>query len=203
MTHLSASEDPSGTTTQTQLQLFRGWVDSYGLERSVANSAAVASRPETHLEWVRPGLMLYGISPLAEQSAASIGLRPAMTLVTQLIAVREAAEGEGVGYNSIWRAPKATPIGILAIGYGDGYPRGVRAGTPVLLHGQEVPIVGRVSMDMIAVDLSGVPEASVGDEVVMWGPRLPVERIAQCAGTIAYELVCRVKERVSFVWTDE
>lgn len=202
MTHLSSSEegDIASDVTPAQLRIFDEAVGSLGLERSVANSAAVIAWPESHHDWVRPGLMLYGMSPIPNKTAAELGLRPAMTLSTHLIAVQNIEAGEAVGYNGIWRAQRPSRIGIAAIGYGDGFPRGMRSGAPVLVDGKQATIAGRVSMDMIAIDISDLPAAKVGAEVVVWGEALPAERVASYADTIAYELVCRVTARVPRVW---
>jgi alanine racemase len=201
MTHLSASEE-RGHVTATQLRIFDDLVAPLGHERSVANSAAVIGWPEAHQDWVRPGLMLYGMSPMPNQAAAEFGLRPAMTLSTHLIAVQNVGVGEPVGYNGIWRAQRPSRIGIAAIGYGDGYPRATRNGAPVLVGGKEAPIAGRVSMDMISIDLTDLPQAKAGDEVIVWGEGLPAERLAPYADTTCYELVCRVTSRVPLVWKE-
>lgn len=201
MTHLSASEE-RGETTATQLRVFDDAVAPLQLERSVANSAAVIALPESHQDWVRPGLMLYGMSPMPKKTAADFGLQPAMTLSTQLIAVQNIGVGEAVGYNGIWRAQRQSRIGIAAIGYGDGFPRGTRGGAPVLVAGQEVPLAGRVSMDMIAIDITDLPQAQAGDEVIVWGNGLPAERLASYADTTCYELVCRVTSRVPLLWKE-
>lgn len=200
MTHLASSEHPNDATTMQQLDRFRAVADSFSLERSIANSAALIAWPDARVEWVRPGLMLYGISPFAHSTAEALGLRPAMTLSTQLIAVRYVEAGEGVGYNAIWRAPRRSRIGVAAIGYGDGYPRSIRTGAPVLVNGREAPVAGRVSMDMMTIDLTDLPGAKVGDEVTLWGVGLPVERIAAAADSIGYELVCRISGRVAVEW---
>jgi alanine racemase len=200
MTHFASAERPDDATTTLQLDRFRTFADSLGLECSIANSAGLVAWPDARAAWVRPGLMLYGISPFAHISAASLGLRPVMTLSTQLIAVRESTEGEGVGYNATWHSQRRSRIGVAAIGYGDGYPRGVRNGTPVLVNGREAPIAGRVSMDMATIDVTDLPDAKVGDEVILWGEGLPVERVASHADTIGYELICRVSARVAVVW---
>lgn len=200
MTHFASAEQPDDAITRRQLQQFRSLTDSLGSERSAANSAGVIAWRDAHFEWVRPGLMLYGISPMDHMSAATLGLQPAMTLTTQLIAINKVGVGEAVGYNGIWSAQRPSAVGIAAIGYGDGYPRGLRHGSPVLIRDREVPVVGRVSMDMIAIDLTDLPDAKVGDAVTLWGRGLPVERIAACANTIGYELVCRVTPRVAVDW---
>lgn len=197
MTHLADAEVPGGTSSRAQLDTFRALTDTLGLERSIANSAGLIAWPEARTEWVRPGLMLYGISPLPGVDATTVGLRPVMTLSTQLIALRTVPRGESVGYNGIWQANRDSRIGIAAIGYGDGYPRHMRAGAPVLVNGREAPVVGRVSMDMMAVDVTDLPEVQVGAAVVLWGEGLPAERVAPYADTIPYELVCGVTQRVA------
>lgn len=197
MTHLAAAEEPRGVVTETQIQAFHAVTASLQCEKSIANSAGVIGRPDAHADWVRPGLMLYGMSPMGEDSARELGLQPVMTLSAPVIAVRTVKPGETVGYGGLWRAPREARIGIAAIGYGDGYPRTMGAGAPVLIDGQPSTIIGRVSMDMTAVDLTHLAGARVGSEVVLWGRGLPAERVATYADTLAYELVCRVNERVA------
>jgi alanine racemase len=202
MTHLASAEEPDGVMSSRQLETFAALTATHAYERSIANSAAVLRLPQAHADWVRPGLMLYGISPLGDTSAATLGLKPAMTLTAPLIGVRNVKAGESVGYGATWRAGRQTRVGIAAIGYGDGYPRNMKTGAPVLVDGIEAQIVGRVSMDMIAIDLTRVPNARVGSQVVLWGHGLPAERVAAYADTIPYELVCRVNERVAVRWVD-
>lgn len=197
MTHLAGAEEQGSESARNQINGFRGLTDVLNLERSIANSAGLIAWPEARMQWVRPGLMLYGISPISGIDAAQIGLRPVMTLSTQLIALRDVSRGERVGYNGAWQADRGSRIGIAAMGYGDGYPRTIRTSTPVLVNGNEAPIVGRVSMDMMAVDVTDLPRVRVGDSVVLWGEGLPAERVAPYADTIAYELVCRVTQRVT------
>jgi alanine racemase len=196
MTHLAMAEALDDPCTRRQLDAFDASTRGLNLERSIANSAGVIGWPQARVEWVRPGIMLYGVSPMPHASAADLGLRPVMTLSTQLIAVNRVAAGDTVGYGGLWKAERDGYIGIAAIGYGDGYPRRLPGGAVVLVNGCEAPLAGRVSMDMIAIDLTSAPGARVGDEVVLWGRGLPIERIAQCAETIGYELACRVNERV-------
>lgn len=198
MTHFAnadadAAADP---TTRTQIDRFRGHAGDRGLETSLANSAGVLAWPESHADWVRPGIMLYGGSPLLGKSAEALNLKPVMTLTTALIAVHRRRKGEAVGYGGDYRCPEDMPVGVAAIGYGDGYPRHAPAGTPVLVNGRRVSLIGRVSMDMTTLDLRTQPEAKVGDPVVLWGEGLSVDEIAAQAGTISYELLCRVAERV-------
>jgi alanine racemase len=202
MTHLAAAEERGGEVTRRQLDRFREATAALPFERSVGNSAGLIAWPEARTQWVRPGLMLYGISPFADASAASLGLRPAMTFETELISLRTIEPGGAVGYNGIWRAERRSTIAIAAAGYGDGYPRGVSADTTALVEGREARIVGRVSMDMIALDVTDLPDARIGSPVTLWGQGLPVERIAACAGTIGYELVCRINERVAREWKE-
>lgn len=195
MTHLSAAEE-LGAGTRHQIGLFLSLTEGLGIQRSVANSAGLIAWPEARTDWVRPGLMLYGISPLPGMTIEELGLRPAMTLTTQLISLRRVPKDAGVGYNAIWRAPRDSVIGIAAIGYGDGYARNVRSGAPVLVNGQPAKVAGRVSMDMTAIDVTDLPEARVGDTVVMWGEGVPAENVAPYADTIAYELICGLAGRV-------
>ena len=197
MTHLASSDDFDGVQTPRQLDAFAKSVNSS--ERSIANSAAVLGWPAAHSEWVRVGGALYGLSVVAGKTGADFGLRPAMTLASKLIAINRVAKGERVGYSAIWECPEDMNVGVAAIGYGDGYPRSIPAGTPVLLNGKRVPIIGRVSMDLMTLDLRGAPEAKVGDVVTLWGDGLPVEEIAAAAGTISYELTCSITRRVRFV----
>ncbi|HKE95950.1 MAG TPA: alanine racemase, partial [Povalibacter sp.] len=182
-----------------QIEKFLSLTQGVQVERSIANSAGVIAWPAARTEWVRPGLMLYGISPIPGQDGPQLGLRPAMTLSTQLIAVKRVPQGEGVGYNAIWKAPRDSLIGIAAIGYGDGYARNVLSGAPVLVNGHPAQVAGRVSMDMTAIDVTDVADAKVGDPVVLWGEGVPTERVAPFADTIPYELVCGITQRVTRV----
>ena len=199
MTHLAAGEVHDGAMSRAQIERFLALGVELKIERSIANSAGLILCSDARADWVRPGLMLYGISPLPHVSAAEIGLRPVMTLTTQLISVRQVRAGESVGYNGIWRAAQDATIGIAAVGYGDGYPRNMRSGTPVLVNGRETIVVGRVSMDMTAIDITGF-DARIGDTVTLWGQGLPAERVAPFADTIAYELVCGISQRVEVEW---
>lgn len=197
MTHLSDAEALDGVVSSRQIQAFESLTAGLPHEKSIANSAGIICRADARTEWVRPGLMLYGMSPLGEESGRELGLIPAMTLSAPLIAVRTVKAGESVGYGGIWRAARESRVGIVAIGYGDGYPRPMRTGAPVLVDTLEAQTVGRVSMDMIAVDVTDLPNVKVGSEVILWGRGLPAERVAPFADTIPYELVCRVNERVT------
>ena len=198
MTHLASADEISNPKTLTQLDTFAASTANIEAERSIANSAGILAWPQSHADWVRPGSMLYGASPFANRNGCDDGLKAAMTVATELIAVKTLKKGETVGYGGAFVAPEDLPLGIAAIGYGDGYPRHAPGGTPVLVKGVRVPLVGRVAMDMISLDLRGVPRPEVGDPVVAWGPQLPVEEIARAAGTIPLELLCGVTQRVKF-----
>lgn len=197
MTHLADADDVHSRRTPAQLQRFNRLSQGLNVERSIGNSAGLLAWPEARVEWVRPGLMLYGMSPLEHSSAAQLSLQPVMTLVAPLIAVRSVKAGEEVGYGGTWRATRDAQVGIVAAGYGDGYPRHARTGTPLIVRGVLVPLIGRVSMDMIAIDLNACPEAAVGDVVTLWGQGLPAENVARFADTIPYELVCAISQRVA------
>ena len=196
VTHLANADDRRDTKTVAQLQAFAAATAALPGERSIANSAALLAWPDTRADWVRPGLVLYGVSPFPSGTGADLGLRPAMTLQSEVIAVKDVREGETVGYGGAWRAARDSRMAVVAAGYGDGYPRSVESGTPLLVNGRRAPIVGRVSMDMITVDVTDLPGVATGDPVVLWGDGVPVEEIARHAGTIPYELICGVSQRV-------
>jgi alanine racemase len=205
MTHLANADDKQDATTLNQISLFNDTLAAFspGLkssnERSIANSAGILAWKEAISDWVRPGVMLYGISPFPDSTGERLGLRPIMALHSRLIAVKPIATGDKVGYSGTWVCEKPTTLGVVAIGYGDGYPRYAKTGTPVLVNGQRAPLIGRVSMDMITVDLETQPNAKPGDPVTLWGDGLAVEEIALCANTIPYTLVCGVTQRVQIV----
>lgn len=198
LTHLACADDPDDPATAQQLGCFEQATAALPGERSLANSAGVCAWSASHADLVRPGIMLYGASPLAETSAEALDLTPAMTLRAPLISVGTVAAGERIGYGGTWRTPEAMPVGVVAIGYGDGYPRHAPSGTPVVINGRRVPLVGRVSMDLVTVDLRGCPDAAVGDIATLWGVGLPADEVATAADTIAYELFCRLTSRVAF-----
>ncbi|HEX7769956.1 MAG TPA: alanine racemase, partial [Dokdonella sp.] len=202
MTHFANSDVFDDPVTARQIERFEHVAAQLGGERSLSNSAAVLGWPGAQGQWVRVGGALYGISVVASRIGADFGFRPAMTLSTRLVAINRVARGERVGYAGTWEAPEDMPVGVAAIGYGDGYPRHAGAGTPVLVDGKRATIIGRVSMDLVTIDLRGHPDAQVGAPVVLWGPGLPVEEIAQHAGTIGYELTCGITRRVRFVEED-
>jgi alanine racemase len=194
MTHFAQADEAVGV--DWQLQPFLREIAGHGLPWSSANSAALLRYPETLGTWVRPGLMLYGASPFADMPASQLGLRPAMTLQSEIISVQSLQAGEGVGYGQLFRAERPMRVGVVACGYADGYPRHALTGTPVLVNGRLSRTLGRVSMDMLCVDLSECPDAGVGSPVVLWGEGLPVDAVAAAAGTSSYELLCALAARV-------
>jgi alanine racemase len=198
VTHFANANARGDASVERQLALFADSIGALAGERCIANSAGVIAVPQAHVDWVRPGLMLYGVSPFADTVAVEEGLKPVMTVRSALIAVKRVHKGESVGYGGTWTCPEDMPIGVVAIGYGDGYPRHCESGTPVLVNGRRAALIGRPSMDMLIVDLRNVPEAQVGDPVVLWGEGLPVEEVARYAGTIPYELLCSVRLRARF-----
>ncbi|HET7687108.1 MAG TPA: alanine racemase [Candidatus Macondimonas sp.] len=197
MTHLAHAR--RGVCPETRLQLDR-FAQACGVlpgPRNIANSAGILAWPESHADWVRPGIMLYGLSPFEGEQGADIGLRPVMSLCSELIAVKPLQRGMTVGYGGTWQASRDTTLGVVAAGYGDGYPRNLPIGTPVWVGGRPVPLVGRVSMDLLTVDLGPDAQETVGTEVVLWGAGgVSVEALAAPLGTIGYELLCRVTPRV-------
>ncbi|MGR9052726.1 MAG: alanine racemase [Gammaproteobacteria bacterium] len=199
MTHLANADDKNDTLTLQQIRLFEQTVASLQGPRSIANSAGILGWRDALADWVRPGIMLYGISPFPGIGGIQLDLVPVMSLHSRLIAVKPVNEGDKVGYGGTWICRKRTALGVVAIGYGDGYPRHARTGTPVLVNGLRVPLVGRVSMDMITVDLASQPDARAGDPVTLWGEGLAVEEIAACADTIPYTLVCGITQRFKIV----
>ncbi len=236
MTHLASADDRHSPQTLHQLECFNAVISGMEGERGIANSAGILGWPQTHADWVRPGIMLYGVSPFVDgaavddvqgcTNAAGAGdgmdaggratqgavagcagavdaLKPVMTLTSKLISVNRFKKGDAIGYAASWVCPQDMPVGVVAIGYGDGYPRHAAPGTPVLVNGKRVPLIGRVSMDMVTVDLSSQPGAQIGDSVTLWGQGLPVEEVARCASTIPYQLLCGVTQRVRIVESGE
>lgn len=195
-THLACADDLAEPMTQKQTNLIRTAVSGQNISLSIANSAGILFWPESHAGWNRPGIMLYGSCPTGSFDSPAVGLRPAMTMCSEIIAVRQVATGEGVGYGLDWVAKRPSVIGTIAIGYGDGYPRHAPSGTPVLVNGQRVPVAGRVSMDAICVDLTDLEYINPGDPVELWGANLSVNEVAARAGTISYELLAGLSGRV-------
>ena len=203
MTHFARADAPDNEQNFDQVRRFDELRAGADCLVSACNSAALVSGLVRDDHIVRPGVMLYGVSPLAAHSAAMLDLRPVLTLRSELMAVKTVAAGEPVGYGGTWVSTREARIGVVAVGYADGYPRNAPSGTPVLVAGKRVPLIGRVSMDSISVDLHAHPQARVGDDVVLWGSGLPVEEIAIAAGTIGYELLTRIPPRVPRVgWSE-
>ncbi len=195
-THLACADDQTDPMTNTQLGLIRSCSKKYKLDMSIANSAGILFWRNSHASWNRPGYMLYGACPAGTFDTGAHGLRPAMTMSSEIMAIRNIAAGEGVGYGHDWVAKRPSKIGTIAIGYGDGYPRHAPSGTPVLVNGKRVSLTGRVSMDAISVDLTGLETVEVGDPVELWGQNLSVNEVASFAGTIGYELLAGLTGRV-------
>ncbi|CAN7281948.1 alanine racemase [Caballeronia sp. LjRoot31] len=195
MTHFSDADGPRGIGHQ--LEAFERGAEGIAGARSLANSAATLWHAASHFDWVRPGIILYGASPSGKTAdIATTGLRPAMTLASELIAVQTVPAGQSVGYGSVFSATGPMRIGVVACGYADGYPRVAPEGTPVIVDGVPTRIVGRVSMDMLTVDLTPVPTAGIGTPVELWGEKLLIDDVAAACGTIGYELMCAVSPRV-------
>lgn len=201
VSHFSRADEQQSDYTQKQLQAFLQVIQNKVGERSIAASGGILFWQDSHLDWIRPGIILYGISP-NNVSGQEYGLMPVMTLTSSLIAVRDHKKGEPVGYGGKWISEQDTKIGVVAIGYGDGYPRDMPMGTPVYLNGRRVPIVGRVSMDMLTVDLGKDSQDQVGDEVILWGKELPIEEIAAMSGILSYELITKLTPRVLTEYID-
>jgi len=197
MTHFADADDQRGVAWQ--MAAFERAIDGCKLERTLANSAALLRYPETHGDWVRPGIMLYGCSPFPEVTAAELDLKPVMTLTSELIAVRDLQRGDRIGYGGTFEAPQPMRIGIVACGYADGYPRHAPTGTPIVVAGTRTRTLGRVSMDLIHADLTGIPQANVDSPVTLWGAGLSADEVAASAGTVSYELLCALAPRVPVV----
>ena len=199
MTHFADADGRRGVAWQ--VERFQEMGSGLAFPRSLANSAAILRYPETHADWIRPGIMLYGCSPFPDDSAEKLGLRPAMTLSSELMAVRGLRPGDSVGYGRTFTAGEPMRIGVVACGYADGYPRHAPIGTPVMVCGKRTRIVGRVAMDMLFVDLDVIPEARIGSPVTLWGEGLSADEVAASAGTVSYELLCALSPRVPVTWT--
>src|SRR3989475_12454732 len=194
MTHFADADGKRGV--RWQLERFEAATAGVDLPKSLANSAALLRYPDAHKDWVRPGIMLYGCSPFPDESAEKLGLKPAMTLTSELIAVKELRPGDSVGDGCPFTADAPMRVGIVACGYADGYPRHAPTGTPILVAGKRTRTLGRVAMDMLFADLSGIPEAAVGSPATLWGEGLPGDEVAASAGTVSYELLCALSPRV-------
>lgn len=192
MTQFVKADDRADPLTTKQIVMFDKLVGDKPGQKCLANSAGILGWPDSHRDWVRPGIMLYGASPFSEDIGTTFGLKPTLSLSTRIIALQSVGLGESVGYAGVWQSKRENSvIAILALGYGDGYPRQAQNGTPVLVKGKRAQIVGRVSMDMLAVDVTDIPDSKVGDEVILWGEGLPIEEVAAAMGTLPNEIYCR------------
>lgn len=199
MTHFSDADSLDKSHTLKQIEKFSEATTDLPGPRSLANSAGIIAWPSVHADWVRPGILLYGASPFQGHRGVEHHLQPVMSLSSSLIAIHQLTQGERVGYGGTWTCPEDMRVGIVAIGYGDGYPQHAKTGTPMLVNGRHCPLIGRVAMDMMSVDLRTQPEAKVGDPVLLWGPGLPVEVVAEASETSSYELLTRITQRVRVV----
>lgn len=203
MTHLACADEPQHPATRAQLACFAAHAGALPGPRSIANSAAVLGCPAAHGDWLRPGIMLYGASPFGEAHPSAAALRPTMHLESQLISVRELARGEAIGYGGRFVCEGPTRVGVVAAGYADGYPRHARDGAPAAVNGRPSRIIGRVSMDMLTVDLTDQPDARPGDAVQLWGGLVPANDVAAASDTIAYQLFTGLSQRVSVSYRDD
>ena len=202
MSHFARADELDNDATERQLACFRQHTDAIDAPRSLANSAAVLAWPATHGDWVRPGIMLYGATPLNAPHPNADRLRPTMHLESALISIRELAVDEPIGYGARFVCERPTRVGVVAMGYADGYPRHARDGTPVAVKGQPSRIIGRVSMDMLTVDLSRIPDARIGDPVQLWGDQVAANDVAAASDTIAYQLFTGISRRVPLRYVD-
>ncbi len=203
ISHLANADIPDDRYTDRQLENFESASSSIQCEMSLANSAGIIRNKDTHKHWVRPGLMLYGVSPFAGGGQGNLNLKPVMNLKARLISVKAVDRNQPIGYGGIYRSHGRMRIAIVGFGYGDGYPRNIDARACVLIHGKRASITGRISMDMITVDVTNHTDVEVGDEVTLWGEGLPVEEVAGWAQTIPYELLCKVTSRIPRIVTGD
>ncbi|WLD57567.1 alanine racemase [Salinispirillum sp. LH 10-3-1] len=202
MTHFARSDEPEEAQTVEQITRFNTALEGVDVPVSLSNSAGVMAWPAAHGQWLRPGMMLYGATPFMSANAVADQLQAGMTLTSEIIAVRDVPAGEAVGYGATFTCDTPRRIGTVAMGYGDGYPRHAKNGTPVLVNGQRTALAGRVSMDMLTIDLTHLPEAKVGDTVTLWGPALPAAEVAPWCDTIPYTLVTCLTPRVKRVYQE-
>ena len=201
LSHLACADEVDHSLNQKQIKSFEDFARNLPGLKSFCNSAGIINFPSHHYDIVRPGMSLYGVSPIKELIAKDLNLKPVMTLQTRLIAVRKVSTGSSLGYGSQFVCPKDMHIGVIAIGYGDGYPRTTKAGAPILVNNIRCRVVGRVSMDMTTIDLENCPDAKAGDPVILWGNNLPIEQVADYTSHCPYDLLCAIQNRVRFHWT--
>jgi alanine racemase len=199
-THFASADDLGSNFTDKQQFIFNQAISTLAAPVSLANSAGLLAWPDTRHDWMRPGFMLYGNTPFLQPHAEADKLQPVMTLKSQVIALCDVPIGDSVGYANTWTAQRMSTVATVAIGYGDGYPRHAPNGTPVLIKGQRVGLAGRVSMDMISIDVTDIDNVQLGDEVILWGEALTVNEVASHAGTVGYELLTRMPERTPRVY---
>ncbi len=202
LSHFACSDDKNNPLNAKQITLFTEYIRPIESEFSLCNSAAIFNFPDHHYNYVRPGIALYGISPLPATSGKSLGLKPVMTFKTKLISTKIMQKGSAIGYGARYICPETMLVGVVACGYGDGYPISARDGTPLLVNDIICPLIGRVSMDMIMVDLRNYPQAHVGDSVVLWGEGLPLEQVAPHTSEIVWNMLTNIQLRVKFIWID-
>lgn len=190
MTHFATADETKGI--DYQLNIFNEIAGHFHFARSVANSASILRFKHTHLDWIRPGIMLYGASPIVGEKSNSFHIKPVMQLKSKIIAIQQLAKNDSVGYGESFRAEKNMRIAVVACGYADGYPRHAPSGTPIYVEGKKTSIVGRVSMDMLYIDVTDIPEASILSDVELWGEHIPVDEVAEKSGTVGYELLCAI-----------
>lgn len=201
MTHFSDADNPNSNKTLEQIICFEKTVANLNGELCMANSAAIFNWPGAHTTWVRPGIALYGISPFKSKNGLELGLKPVMTLSSRIITIHDLDKDEAIGYGSMFKCPEKMRVGTVSIGYGDGYPRNT-CGAEVLVDGVRTQIVGRVAMDMLAIDLQKVPNAKIGSTVTLWGKGLSIEKVAACSGESQYELLSRLTSRISYEFSE-
>lgn len=202
MSHFARADEPDHHYTEQQMRVFARATAAMRAPRSLSNSAAVLAWPRAHGDWTRPGIMLYGASPLGDEHLSADMLRPVMTLESALISVRDLDAGEPVGYGGRFVCERPTRVGVAAVGYADGYPRHAPDGTPVAVRGHMTRIVGRVSMDLVTLDLTGIEDAAIGDPVELWGAQVSANAVAEASGTIAYQLFTNINRRVPLIYED-
>lgn len=196
MSHLACADDRTNPLTAAQIERFSQIISPHEQDRSLANSAGICLWPQSHLDWVRPGIMLYGCTPTLDATESTLGLRPVMSLYSRIISIAQRKKGEPIGYGADWICPEDLRVGVVACGYADGYPRHAPSGTPVWINGRRAAVAGRVSMDMTKLDLRGLDQVGIGDVVEMWGAHVTATEVAAAAGTISYELLSGVAPRV-------
>lgn len=201
MSHFACSEDKDHPLNLQQIETFETFAKEHTGPKSFLNSGGIFHFPQKAFDAIRPGLALYGVSPMGDRHAQDLGLKPVMTLQTRLIAVKNHTKGSFIGYGARYQCPEDMPVGVIAMGYGDGYPRTAKDGTPILVNGKRCQIVGRVSMDMATIDLRQCPQAQVGDPVTLWGDGLAIEEVATHTQNIPYDILTGIQSRVVFHWT--